>query len=163
MTRLFVAAWPPCDVADRLARFAAVADEGSRPVPADRLHVTLRFIGDVDADTVAERLRVADLPASDARFGPEVVRLGGRQVVVPVKGADELATAVCTATHGLGLADRREFFGHITLARTRRGARSTIEGRQLSGSFPLDDIRLVGSALEPTGPVYTTLGRFPAG
>ncbi len=163
VTRLFVAAWPPIAVAERLARLVEGEHVGVRPVPVDHLHVTLRFLGDVDAGAVTERLAQADLIAAVARFGPEVTRLGERQLVVRVDGAEDLATAVRLATEGLGRPSRDEFFGHLTLARVRRDATSPIEGQPVEGCFTLDDIRLVESRLEPTGAVYTNVGWVPVG
>lgn len=163
MTRLFVAAWPPAPFAGDLAAWTeeAVSDAADvRAVPADHLHVTLRFLGDADADEVAARLATADLRAAEVHLGPTVIRLGGRQLVAPVSGADRMATAVRVATAGLGEPDRRDYVGHLTLARVRRGATSSLEGRTVTGSFRLDDIRLVASRLEPTGSVYTSLRTF---
>ncbi len=163
MTRLFVAAWPPRDVAERLALHAHAVDAGVRAVPVDHLHVTLRYIGDADADAVAARLERAHLPDAEARFGPKIIRLDERQFVVPVDGAGGLAAAVRAATAGLGESSRRRFFGHVTIARARRGATSTLEGVAVSGTFRLDDVRLVESRLEPTGAVYTTVRRVRPG
>lgn len=161
MTRLFVAAWPPRDLANRLAHLAHDAGEVARLVPVDQLHVTLRFLGDANAEVVTERLRGAELTGTHARLGPAVSRLGARGLIVPVHGADELAAAVRDATAGLGQPSPHDFVGHITLART--AAHTTIEGRPVDGSFPLDDIRLVESEVGPTGSVYTTVARVPSG
>jgi len=163
VTRLFVAAWPPLPVAERLALLVDPVDEHVRRLPVDHLHVTLRFIGEADSSTVIERLRGLDLSSftsSDVRLGPEIIRLGERHLVVPVVGADELAAAVRVATSGLGSPDRQSFFGHVTIARTR--AATTIEGRAVGGSFALDDVRLVESRPEPSGSVYTTVARLSA-
>ena len=160
MTRLFVASWPPPDVAKELADLLGATPDGLRPVPRDHLHVTLRFIGDADADTVAQRLDGAILPAVIGRFGPQTVWLGERQLVVPVEGAEPLATVVEHATRGLGSARRNDFVGHVTLARSRRGERPDVAGTPTAGTFPLDDVRLVASSLEPGGAVYTTIKSY---
>ena len=162
MTRLFVAAFPPPELAERLVRAAGTGEDGVRAMPADQLHVTLRFIGDADADAVVARLEQMELATATARLGPAIVRLGGRQLVAPAAGADRVAAAVRAATDGLGEADRHPFFGHLTLARTRRGSVSRLEGASVGGSFRLDDIRLVASRLEPTGSVYATIATVPA-
>ena len=162
MTRLFVAAWPPGHICARLRAVTAVAPrDGERRVSAANWHVTLRFIGNVDIDIVTERLHAADLPAAHAVLGPEVSDLGARQIVVPVTGVDPLAKAVRGATAGLGHRDDRPFFGHITLARLRAGARSSLYGAAIDGTFDIDEIALVSSDTLPTGAVYETIATFP--
>ena len=162
MTRLFVAAWPPDRICGRLSDVTAVAPlHGERRVPEVNWHVTLRFIGNVDIDRVTERLRAADLPAARAVLGPEITDLDGRQIVVPVTGVDPLAHAVREATAGLGAPDRRPFFGHITLARLRDGARSSLRGAAIDGAFEIDEIALVSSDTLPSGAVYETIATFP--
>lgn len=45
--RLFVSIDPPAEVAQALARLAALADwPGARPTPADHIHLTCHFIGE---------------------------------------------------------------------------------------------------------------------
>lgn len=163
MTRLFVAAWPPPDLAGRLRALFATEEPGVRPVPHPNLHVTLRFLGDADGDEVAGRLAACSLPAATASIGPLVQRLGSGQLVLPVSGVDAIAAAVDGATDGIGAPRRHEFFGHVTLARTRRGARSVHEGLPTTASFPVEDVRLVESRLDPGGSVYTTVATVRVG
>ena len=123
--------------------------------------MTLRFLGEADPATAIELLSAATLPAAKAVLGPAVERLDGRQVVVPVAGVDELAAAVRSATAAIGNDDRRPFRGHLTIARTRGAETSGVRGAPVTARFTIDEIALVGSDLQPSGAVYTTLATFP--
>ena len=48
MTRLFVAAWPDTATIERLSALPRPDETGVRWVPDQNLHVTLRFLGEVD-------------------------------------------------------------------------------------------------------------------
>ena len=54
--RLFVAAWPPDEMRDEIVEWAGdqLSPEGVRWLPADRLHVTLAFAGEVDEPAEVE-------------------------------------------------------------------------------------------------------------
>lgn len=161
MTRLFVAAWPPTEVAERLAGLSRVDEPGVRPVPLENLHITLRFLGDVDTADVIDRLDRCRFPRSAVRVGREVTWLGDRQLVVPVTGAEPLADVVDLVTGGLGEPGRHSFFGHITVARVRHGSSSALHGVPFDAEFPIDEVRLVESRLEASGADYSTIRRFP--
>ncbi len=162
MTRLFVAAWPNEDVRARLTAATTIAPcEGERRAPVANWHVTLRFIDGADVDGVIDRLRSAELPTAQAVLGPAVIDLAGRQMVVPVTGVERLANAVRQATADLGEHDDRPFFGHLTLARVRDGAGSTLRGTPIDGSFEFDQIALLRSDTLRTGAVYDTIASFP--
>ena len=59
--RLFFALWPGEEVRARLARSSRElrASCGGRPVPAQRLHMTLAFLGSLEAERIAEAERAA--------------------------------------------------------------------------------------------------------
>ena len=106
-------------------------DLPGRPVPPDKLHVTLRFVGKADPagrDRIAAELDQADLG------GPFSFRVGGvggfpktRKAMVAWAalendggGAAQLAEAVEEAVAAAGFgAEERPFQGHLTLARIR--------------------------------------------
>lgn len=167
MARLFIAVWPSDAVRGALAALVRdlPTDEpdapGVRLVPAENRHITLRFVGDAEPEQVIDRLGSALLPAATATFGPTVERLGGRQFVIPVEGVDDLAAAVRGAIAGIGESERRRFYGHLTVARTKPGARSSLLGRTFGAEMPVDEVALVASTLAPTGAKYETLARFP--
>src|SRR5262245_39287830 len=122
MARLFVAVWPPEDVAEALRALGRKDRRQVRFVPPENWHVTLRFLGEAEPDAVGAALDDALLPAARARLGPAVDLLAERALVVPVQGLDELAAAVAEATAALGDPPRRRFVGHLTVARLGRRA-----------------------------------------
>ncbi|MCY4665631.1 MAG: RNA 2',3'-cyclic phosphodiesterase [Acidimicrobiaceae bacterium] len=157
MPRLFVAVWPPDEVLRELAGMPRPAIDGLRWTRPERLHITLRFLGQCDeAETVAA-LAAADLPAARATLGPRAKRLGRGVLMIPAQGLENLASAVETAIARLGLppADH-PFTGHLTVARFKRkpppGYRPALEA-----SFPVHEIALVRT--EPSGS-YTNVERF---
>jgi 2'-5' RNA ligase len=165
VSRIFVAVWPPEAIASRLAELTADAGEGEhgvRPVPIANLHVTLRFLGEADVIDVVDRLGAVVLQRTTVGLGPTTTRLGSRQVVVPAHGVDGLAATVRAATTGLGEPDRHEFVGHVTVARTRPGAGSSIIGRPVAVSFEVTTVRVVESRLDASGATYTTVATLPA-
>lgn len=160
MTRLFVAAWPDATTIERLRALDRPDEPGVRWVPEPNLHVTLRFLGDVDPAAASRRLADARLPAATALLGPTLERLDRRQVVVPVDGVDALAAAVRSATAEIGDHDPRPFRGHLTVARTKPDAATVTIGAALTAGFEVRAVELVASELQPTGAVYTTLATF---
>ena len=160
MTRLFVAALPTPAVRVALREIPRPDEPGVRWVPEANWHVTLRFLGDADADAVAQLLTGVRLPATTMRFGPRVERLGGNQIVVPVAGVDDLAHTVRTATVAIGEHDRLRFRGHLTIARTKREARSSAIGTQLSARCEVHTIALIRSELHHDGARYATVEEF---
>jgi 2'-5' RNA ligase len=159
--RLFVAVWPSPETIDRLAAIERPDERGVSWVPDRNWHVTLRFLGDAVASEVADLLEPLTLPRATARLGHRVERLDGRQIVVPVSGLDELAACVRDATADVGDPDRRDFRGHLTIARTKPHAHSVVLGTAFDASFEVGEIALVSSDLLPSGAVYTTLATFP--
>jgi len=161
MPRLFIAAWPPPEAAARLDALPRPQEPGVRWAPPENRHITLRFLGDVALDDVTERLATVQLPHCVARLGPEVGRLGARQIVIPATGVDALAKSTRAATADIGEPDRFAFRGHLTIARTKPNASSAVIGQPFDASFDVVEIGVVASDLRPTGAVYTTVATFP--
>ena len=160
MHRLFVAIRPPEDIRDRLID---VMDDGAdfRWQSDEQLHLTLRFIGEVDrplANDLAAALagvrssafdlRLSGLGTFDRRSGG--VLWAGVEPAEPVKALAARIERICQA---VGLPpERRAFHPHITLARWRgqrsREVREYLDGRALgSPTFPVDRFILFESRL----------------
>jgi RNA 2',3'-cyclic 3'-phosphodiesterase len=163
MARLFVTVWPPEDLLDRLAVAERPRDRGVTWMPRENLHVTLRFLGEADADEVIARLDGVELPGATATVGPAIDVMRERTLVLPVAGVDDLAAAVHAALRGVGSEpERRRFVGHMTLARLARGARPDRSiGRRFAATFDVEEVALVESTLTPDGAVYETLATWP--
>jgi 2'-5' RNA ligase len=167
MHRLFVALPIPEDVADLLLDLMD-EPEGLRWVHAESLHLTLRFIGEVDggeAEDIAAVLAGLRSPAfalSLAGVGCFSHRRHGAlwAGVEPKEPVAELARKVDRAVQSAGLpAETRAFTPHVTLARWS-GPRPAVEGwlQRHSGlrspEWRADRLVLFESRLGKAGPSY---------
>ena len=119
MARLFIAVWPTEEVVAELSSLPRKDQDGIRFVPAEKWHITLRFLGESNADEVINALDGATVATARAHLGPAIEFMTERALVVPVKGLDALADAVKRLTSQIGEAPRRRFVGHLTLARVK--------------------------------------------
>lgn len=157
--RLFVAVWPPDEVVDQLRAMARPEVSGVRWSTEDQWHVTLRFLGEVDAvDKVVAALAAARFPAATAALGPRVERFTTSIAAVPVRGLEALAVAVADAVRPL----EEEFRGHLTVARSRRRRiPGEVLGAPVAARWPVREVALVRSELLPHGARYEDVARFP--
>jgi 2'-5' RNA ligase len=147
-------------------------------IGAERLHVTLRFIGEADVQHVEDITAALRLPlplppftigfgalgAFPPRGAPRVIWIGideGRDAVIRVE------SAVSQRLLGVGIAgEDRPYSPHLTLARVREPAglraASLFAGLSPSpGRTRVDAITLFESRLSPKGPTYVVLQRTP--
>lgn len=156
--RLFVAVWPTAEAIEELRALPRKDRHGVRFVDPDAWHITLRFLGDADIDEVGAALDEFDAVESIVRLGPGVDLLGGRNLVVPASGLDDLAAEVRMCTADLGEPEVRPFLGHLTIARVKpRAELPPAMGAFVDASFVADEIALVSSRLHPDGARYTTI------
>ena len=148
-------------------------------ITADRLHITVRFIGHVDDDkarVIRDRMRppFPILPFDVSVAGVGTFPSGGAPRVVwagVAQGADALQRLESLVTERLtrvGLAaEDRPYSPHLTLARVREAgglkSRPLLEGlsARVLGVTPVDAITLFESRLSPKGPTYVALERSP--
>lgn len=176
MHRLFVAIRPPADQRVRL-RAIMGGVEGARWQNDDQLHLTLRFIGDVDrhrADDVVDALRRVRFAPFDVR--PAGVGMFERRGVVDTLWAGVAPRDALAALHRkvdracvlAGLPpESRAYLPHITLARFGRagGFVDPFLARHaaLSGApFRIDGFALFESRLGHDGASYHPVAQFPA-
>lgn len=184
--RLFVGAELDPDIARDLARVseelrARVEAEAPRArltwVAADRLHFTVRFIGEVDDARVAAIVSALEPPLAVPVFGLTIEGIG----VFPPKGPPRVIWAGVTAggddmvrveqevsrrlaTCGIE-PEGREYSPHVTLARVRDAGglrpRDVVESapRGTIGTTRVAAITLFQSRLSPKGPTYMPLQR----
>lgn len=159
-------------------RADARVPEGTRWVPPTRMHVTLKFFGDVDVG-LAPPLGDALAPLAETeqvfrvRFGPLAgfpFDDGARVVVLLLDDAGDvhrLAERVEEATNRLGFErEAREFRPHVTLARLNR----TVDVRAwlAAASSPAEpatitELVLYRSDFGNAGHEYVALSRFGMG
>lgn len=173
--RLFIALRPPAPVrAMLLDAMEAVAP--ARWQDDDQLHVTLRFIGDVDprrAEDVAAALASVHAPVPEVRIAGAGRFTGTLWAgVAPHDALAALHRKVDHACVRAGLQpERRAYLPHVTLARFARSARSdpTIErwiathAGLSSEPFALTHLILYESTLGRGGAQYEALARWRLG
>jgi 2'-5' RNA ligase len=148
-------------------------------VPADRLHLTVRFIGEVDDEKAAAVCEALSAPLGAAAFdltlgGAGAFPKGGSPRVLWVgvtQGREELLAIeqeVTSRLASLGIPEEeRAYSPHLTLARVREpaGLRTACLLEGLTdhgvGTVHIDAITLFQSKLSPKGPTYTPLLRIP--
>ena len=186
--RLFVAA----EIGDRLARKAAALSRELQQravdmvpnakitwVPAERLHLTIRFLGNLEDERVnalvahlgpslgipAFELTLQGVGAFPKSGSPRVLWVGvahGRDALLAVE------RIVSSRLLSMGIEhEGRAYSPHLTVARVRdaAGLRTIrlldgVTDRRI-GTTRIDAITLFQSALSPKGPTYTPLAHIP--
>jgi RNA 2',3'-cyclic 3'-phosphodiesterase len=178
--RLFVAAWPDDDTRRQLRglELELGKSKGLRFVGPSRWHVTLRFLGKVDAPAVGPlgdaliACGTAFAVPVECRLGPGTGWFTGVRVLhLPAAGLDSLAEAVRVATLPAvpeAPGGGAPFNGHLTLARAKGRRLSVSALGEMSGipfeaAFCVASVDLVASEPSPRGHVYTTIVRAPLG
>jgi len=175
--RLFVAIRPPLPVRERLLA-GMIGVPGARWQTNEQLHLTLRFIGEVDrhcARDVAAALGSIHHP----RFAIGLNGVGqfdrkGRMDtlwagVTPHGALRSLQKKIDQALVRIGLAaEQRAYLPHITLARFSRGAGPVggslpFTAPQPGLPFEVQEFCLFESDLGTGGPVYSIVERYPLG
>lgn len=152
-----------------------VAGGGIRPVAADNLHVTLKFLGDTDEALVPEVTQVLhEVVAAEPVFDVRLVGLGAfptskRPEVVWIGLSDaeplsRMAAALEAELEPLGFAkERRMFHPHATLLRLRsrppQGVFDMLEEHAATdfGAVNVGAVELYQSELQRGGSKYTVL------
>jgi 2'-5' RNA ligase len=173
MQRLFVAIQPPLTIRERLlAAMGGVIN--ARWQSDEQLHLTLRFIGEVDRHGAAD-IGAALGTIHHPRFSLSLDRIGqfdkrGKTDslwvgVTPHDAVEGLKRKIDQALLRVGIApEQRAYLPHITLARFTRkpGDMGDFAARsgQLAGSFTVDNFVLYESYLAADGATYVPLARF---
>ena len=111
-----------------------------------RLHITLRFLGECDADEAVEALQAGVHPRASVTLGPMPERLGRGVLMLPAAGVNELAASVIETTRYIGdPPPDHPFVGHLTIARFRKRQPAT-DWPRLAEAFEVTEISLVESA-----------------
>lgn len=168
--RLFLALWP--DDAVRTALQALVASLGNidaRVIPARNLHLTLAFLGNVDAthrhcveqacDSI--RARELDLPLERVRSRAR----GGVLWIEPAAVPPVLSELVGELRLSLGRCqfepETRPYRAHVTLARAMRRRAAPVSPTPIM--WRAQEFCLVKSVLESSGAGYQIQRRWPLG
>lgn len=171
--RLFIAAYPPPEIAGGLAlALESLSLPSLRPAPPDQVHMTLLFIGDTDERQLSDVTESMKRAASGVR----AMRLSIERLIgLPERGDCRLVAAEASAPPALlelqkRLAQRlvrtkskreREFLPHLTLGRFP-GSGARLRDRVWPVprvEFQVTDIRLMASVLKPAGAEHRELAR----
>ena len=151
----------------------------ARWIPADNLHITLWFIGEVAEDRAEQILRALGVPFPDESFDVRVAGAGSFPLsgaprvfwLGVTSGAERLArlhAEIARRLQPLGIEpERRPYSAHVTLARVKeardyRGLRAAL--REIAAGAGTSRVRAVTvfrSRLSPKGATYEALLRVP--
>ncbi len=148
-------------------------------VRAENLHLTLRFLGDIDAAQVADiSAGLGQLAEAERRFTLQLDQFGffppRRQPrvvylsVEPQQYLQPLAARIDELLLPFGFPRERRFKAHITLARLKSGRNlpqlfQALETTAVRGEFQVAAMSLYQSTLHSAGARYELLRCFPFG
>ena len=152
---------------------------GWRWVSAHGIHLTVRFLGEVDGErdralrggwcaavsaVPAFRMRARGLGRFPERGRPRVLWVGVEETA-PGGALATLARSLEATARASGFpAEPRPFRPHLTLARAARDGSPTVPPNDRAWETAegwVREVVLFRSLLRPTGPSYTALDRFP--
>ena len=148
--------------------------QGIRWVSPENLHLTLRFLGDVEAGRMPEVHQAVAVAAAEmtsfalhlGRFGafpglnsPRVLWIG---LEGDVEILWELQRRIEEALVGRGFPEEgNPFSPHLTLGRTMRDRRASVQAlptvAEPGPGMVVQEVYIMKSDLQPGGPVYTSL------
>jgi len=173
--RLFIAIRPPASVRDRLID-AMEGVEGARWQDEDALHLTLRFVGEVEtpvANDLTARLARIERPPFELRVtGVGAFEKKGAAHTIwakvpPTEPLETLRQKVERACELAGLPrETRRFTPHITLARLNRstgpiGDWLSVWNDLTAGPWQVEDFMLYESHLGHEGAHYEAVTAYP--
>lgn len=176
--RLFVALSLPDEIRERLSDLQG-AVPGARWVPPENLHITLRFIGEVDGG-LAHDIDTALMGLDGRGFELKLAGLGSfgegpktRALFAAVQANEALSRLqqkIEQALQRVGLPpEGRKFKPHVTLARFRNGQASMPHLERFlvahslfrAGPFEVEDFSLFQSFLSGEGSIYREEAVYP--
>lgn len=163
--RLFVGVYPPRPRAIELVRaLEPLSLPKNRATPADHVHLTLQFVGDVpasDLEDVRESVRRAASGLSGFSLTPRRLltlpeRGGARLIALETDSPAPMMELQRRLAHRLARSARNQpgdrFRPHLTLCRFDPGVRAEHFVHDVSSeAFDVHSIRLMKSLLKPTG------------
>ena len=178
LDRLFIAIDPPANIRAGLARIC-FGVKGARWTPEEQIHLTLRFIGEVDRPTT----RRIDEVLAGIGFSPFSLSLAGCGVFPPrgaprvlwagLAGSAELldlqARIEARLVNRAGIApEGRRYHPHLTLARLKRPVTRQVRdflalhAGLASPAFTVEGFHLYESRLAPGGAIHSKIASYGA-
>ena len=155
---------------------------GLRFTDPERAHLTLKFLGDTDADRVPELVETLETAVDESGVEPFSAEFGGLGVFPSLEyisvvwlgvreGSEELTRlheAIERRTVAMGFdPETHDFTPHVTLARMNHAGGKELVQRVVEcedptvGTLRVDAVRLTESTLTASGPEYTTVASIP--
>ena len=170
--RLFFALWPDDKTAAYLSDVAKKLHHqcGGRFIPQQNIHLTLIFLGNIDAPRVAVLKQLASRLSVNT-FSLQLNKLGyWRNNGIAWCGTEKIPSSLTSLVNQLqdllkaeGFAfEQRDYVPHITLLRDARcdGAKPF---PTIDLEWTIQDLVLVESTLSNQGSVYKSIGRWQLG
>lgn len=178
--RLFIGTPCPANHALKsLLKDLKKSDAELKVVDPENLHVTFKFLGEVEEERlprIVEALRTAacppsfEVPVEDVGAFPDWNKMNVIWAGLKDEDGllDQLARAVEEAMSEMGWPrEERPFHPHLTLAR-RRGKKGKSDAKRILegvrgkrfGTMPVEHIVVFRSTLTPQGPIYEAAGRI---
>ena len=162
MIRLFVAIDFPTKVRRRLADMAG-GIPGARWTDEAQMHLTLRFIGEVEEPLPAFELGLEGIGSFGKLRQARVLWAG----VKPSDGLAQLQGKIETVLHDLIEPESRKFHPHVTIARLKKpppdrlGTFLAAHDAFASEPFEVGEFHLYSSFLGQGGAIHTIEATFP--
>ncbi|QDT02789.1 2',5' RNA ligase family [Rubripirellula lacrimiformis] len=160
-------------------------DDGIKWVPTDNLHLTLKFLGEVEnveVPRICDAIRgvVEEFEPFDLHFGGTTALPSMDRPRAIVSGIEDPSGSLTKIVETLELdlaelgfkREPRDYVPHLTLGRTKGGSRRASEAvvqrirdhetTQL-GMMGIDEVHLIGSFLDKKGPSYHVLDTIDLG
>ena len=181
--RTFIAIRLPDQLRSEIGRFTEQLREyfpGLRWVKPENMHLTLRFLGEIDPGVLAElegavagaaelfepfELEVNTVGHFGSQRRPRVLWLGLKESKELTSLAESVENAL--VERGFGRADK-PFKAHLTLARMKKTSALAPDWKAVREnlpptwpSWPVQEVEIIESTLTPRGPIYETLAHCP--
>ncbi len=176
--RTFLAVEVPGHIRKKIDDFIRI--EAKRELPVkwvsfENLHITLKFLGEIDENKKLEILPT--IKEVSNKHKPFLVQLSGigcfpnsrnpRVLWVGVEqGSDNLCTVSADIEKALvqfGFKEEKRFHPHLTFGRIKKFCKvdHILEKNIITDPFEVSTVVLFKSMLKPEGPIYTALEHFP--
>ena len=171
--------------ASRLIEALTVPGDGIRWVPKDNLHLTLKFLGEVDNVEVPQVCKIIRNVTQDFEpFDLDFAGAGGfpnldrpRVLCVhiddPTNSLSRMVARLETELAEIGFKpEPRDYVPHLTLGRTKGGSRRAsgdvlervkAHAEMRLGQMNVDTVELIASFLEKQGPSYQVMDTIDLG
>ncbi len=176
MARIFIGITLPEEIIQEVARIQSILEKQKfvgKCTELENLHVTLKFLGDIDdstLETVKNKLDTIVFPRMPLFLQMTgSFKFQGRPKIIWIKvgGLAKLQKQIDTIVSDLFEPEKR-FMSHLTIARIRhvkdqKGFSDYVSNMGVKKlAWENDSFHIISSELDPEGPIYTKVKSFHA-